>query len=57
MEPVIGAKRSALTTFKRDPSQTNKTALRVARNKAQQTARHCSKQLLATALPEHTDIV
>ena len=42
MEPVIGAKRSALTTFKRDPSQTNQTALRAARNKAQQTARHCA---------------
>ena len=42
MELVIGAKRSALITFKRDPSQTNQTALRAARNKAQQTARHCA---------------
>ena len=40
MEPIIAAKRSALITFKRDPSQTNKTALGAARNKAQQTARH-----------------
>ena len=42
LEPVIDAKRSALITFKRDPSQTNKTALRAARNVAQQTARHCA---------------
>ena len=42
MEPVIDAKRSALINFKRDPSQRNKTALRAARNKAQQTARHCA---------------
>ena len=37
MEPVIDAKRSALINFKR-----NKTGLRAARNKAQQTARHCA---------------
>ena len=42
MEPVIDAQRSALINFKRDPSERNKTALRVARNKAQQTARHCA---------------
>ena len=42
MEPVIDARRSALINFKRDPSERNKTALRVARNKAQQTARHCA---------------
>ena len=42
MEPVIDAKRSALINFKRDPSGRNKTALRAARNKAQQTARHCA---------------
>ena len=42
MEHVIDAKRSALITFKSDPSQTNKTALRAARNIAQQTARHCA---------------
>ena len=40
MEPVIDATRSALINFKRDPSQRNKTALRAARNKAQETARH-----------------
>ena len=42
MEPVIDAKRSALINFKRDPSERNKPALRAARNKAQQTARHCA---------------
>ena len=42
MEPVIDTKRSALINFKRDPSQMNKTALRAARNKAPQTARHCA---------------
>ena len=42
MELVIDAKRSAVITFKRDPSQTNLTALRAARNVAQQTARHCA---------------
>ena len=42
MEPVIDAKRSALINFKRDPSQRNKTTLRAARNKVQQTARHCA---------------
>ena len=42
MEPVIDAKRSALINFKRDQSKRNKTALRAARNKVQQTARHCA---------------
>ena len=42
MELVIDAKRSALINFKRDQSERNKTALRAARNKAQQTARHCA---------------
>ena len=42
MEPVIDVKRSALINFKRDPSERNKTALRAARNKAQQTTRHCA---------------
>ena len=40
MEPVIDAKRSALINFTIDPGQRNKTALRAARNKVQQTARH-----------------
>ena len=40
MEPVIDAKRSALIHFKIDQIQRNKTALRAARNKVQQTARH-----------------
>ena len=40
MEPVIDAKHSALINFKIHPSQRNKTTLRVARNKVQQTARH-----------------
>ena len=42
MEPVIDATRSALINFKRYPSQRNKTTLRAARNKVQQTARHCA---------------
>ena len=39
---VIDGNRSALINFKRYPSQRNKTALRAARNKAQQTACHCA---------------
>ena len=42
MEPVIDAKRSALISYKRDPSQRNLQALRAARSKAQQTARRCA---------------
>ena len=40
MEPVIDAKRSALINFTIYPGQRNKTALRAARNKVQQTGRH-----------------
>ena len=43
MEPLIDVKRSALINLKRDPSQRNKTVLRAARNKAQQTTLHCAK--------------
>ena len=42
MESVIDAKRSALISYKRDPSQRNLQALRAARSKAQQTARRCA---------------
>ena len=42
MEHVIDAKCSAPINVKRDPSQRNKTALRAARDKAQQSARHCT---------------
>jgi len=42
MEPVIDAKRSALISYKHDPSQWNLLALRAARSKAQQTARRCA---------------
>ena len=42
MELVIAALGSALINFKRDPSERNNTALGAARNKAQQTARHCA---------------
>ena len=40
MEPVT--KRFALISYKRDPSQKNLQALRVARSKAQQTVRRCA---------------
>ena len=42
MEPAIDANRFGLINIKRDPSQRNKTALRAARHKAQQTARNCA---------------
>ena len=42
MEPVIDGKRSALISYKRDPSQRNLQALRAARSKAQQTAQRCA---------------
>ena len=42
MEPVIEAKRKALLAYKSKPSPTTLQALRTARSKAQQTARHCA---------------
>ena len=44
MESVIDAKLSALINFERDPSQMKKTAPRAARNKVQETARHCANK-------------
>ena len=42
LEPVINGKRTALIKYKRDPTPKNLQALRVARSKAQQTARRCA---------------
>ncbi|XP_038074903.1 uncharacterized protein LOC119742800 [Patiria miniata] len=42
MEPVIEAKRTAFLKYKNNPSTRNLEALRKARGKAQQTARHCA---------------
>ena len=44
MTPVIEAKRAAFVEYKRVPSEQNLQILRVARNKAQQTARHCANE-------------
>ena len=44
MTPVIEAKRAALAEYKRTPSERNLDILRIARSKAQQTARHCSNE-------------
>ena len=42
MEPVTEAKRKALLAYKAKPGPSTLQALRSARNKAQQTARHCA---------------
>jgi hypothetical protein len=42
MEPVTEAKRKALLAYKANPSPSTLQSLRTARNKAQQTARHCA---------------
>ena len=44
MTPVIEAKRAAFVEYKRVPSKQNLQILRAARNKAQQTARHCANE-------------
>ena len=44
MTPVIEAKRAALTEYKRTPSERNLQIFRIARSKAQQTARRCAKE-------------
>ena len=44
MTPVIKAKRSDLAEYKCAPSERNLRILRIARNKAQQTARCCANQ-------------
>ena len=42
MTSVIEAKRAALVEYKRTPSERNLQILRIARSKAQQTARRCA---------------
>ena len=44
MAPVIEAKRAALAEYKRTPSERNLQILRIARCKAQQTARRCANE-------------
>ena len=44
MTPVVEAKRAALAEYKRTPSERNLQILRIARNKAQQTARRCANE-------------
>ena len=44
MTPVIEAKLAAFVEYKRVPSEQNLQILRAARNKAQQTARHCANE-------------
>ena len=44
MTPVIETKRAAFVEYKRVPSEQNLQILRAARNKAQQTARHCAHE-------------
>ena len=44
MTSVIEAKRAAFVEYKRVPSEQNLQILRVVRNKAQQTARHCANK-------------
>ena len=44
MTPVIDAQRAALAENKRTPSERNLQILRIARSKAQQTARRCANE-------------
>ena len=44
MTPVIEAKRAALAEYKHTPSERNLQTLRIARSKAQQTARRCANE-------------
>ena len=44
MTPVIEAKRAALAEYKRTPSKRTLQILRIARSKAQQTARLCANE-------------
>ena len=46
MTPVIEAKGAALAEYKRTPSEKNLQILRIARRKAQQTARRCANEYL-----------
>ena len=53
MTPVTEAKRVALAEYKRTPSKRNLQILRIARSKAQQTARRCANEHW-TELSENT---
>ena len=44
MTPIIEAKRAAVAEYKRTPSERNLQILRIARSKAQQTARCCANE-------------
>ena len=44
MTPIIEAKRAAIAEYKRAPSERNLQILRIARSKAQQTARCCTNE-------------
>lgn len=58
MEPVTQAKRKALLAFKAKPSPSTLQALRAARNKAHQTARHCANNCwlnLCSSIQEAAD--
>ena len=44
MTPIIEAKGAALAEYKRTPSERNLQTLRIARSKAQQTARRCANE-------------
>ena len=44
LQPVTEAKRKALLAYKQNPCPGTRDALRAARSKAQQTARHCANE-------------
>ena len=52
MTPVIEAKRAAFAEYNRTPSEKNLQILRIARSRAQQTARRCANEYL-TELSEN----
>ena len=49
--PVIEAKRAAFAEYKRTPSERNLQILRIARSRAQQTARRCANEYWTSSLP------
>ena len=46
MTPITEVKRAALAEYKRTPSERNLQILRIARSKAQQTARRCANEFI-----------
>ena len=44
MAPVVEAKRAALAEYKHTPSERDLQIIKIARSKAQQTARHCANE-------------